>query len=44
MKNLISVVTCLGWVLGSAAAADYPQAEIANARIHAKLYLPDAKT
>src|SRR5580693_5169654 len=25
-------------------AADYPQAEITNGQIHAKLYLPDAKT
>lgn len=33
-----------GCLMNTALAADYPQAEISNGQIHAKLYLPDAKT
>ena len=44
MKHLIGILTVLGWLPGCVSAADYPQAEIANGRIHAKLYLPDAQS
>jgi hypothetical protein len=33
-----------GCLVGALVAADYPQAEISNGPIRAKLYLPDAKT
>ena len=33
-----------GFLVSAVSAADYPQAEISNGVIHAKLYLPDAKT
>src|ERR1700749_2991534 len=33
-----------GCFMSTALAQDYPQAEITNGQIHAKLYLPDAKT
>ena len=39
------IFACLTSVLAyhSVAAAGFPQAEISNSRIHAKLYLPDAR-
>jgi hypothetical protein len=44
MRSLISILTCVGFVVWSAFAADYPQAEIANERISVKLYLPDSQS
>jgi hypothetical protein len=41
-KVVFWCVVCLG--LSPAAAAQAPQAEISNSRIHAKLYLPDAQS
>ncbi|MCC7176140.1 MAG: hypothetical protein IT159_13190 [Bryobacterales bacterium] len=42
MLRILLVTACVGVCLRSADAADYPQAEISNGRITAKLYLPDA--
>ncbi len=36
-------VMSLGFAAGCMPAADYPQAEISNGQVRAKLYLPDAK-
>jgi hypothetical protein len=38
------VVLAGGCLVSALTAADYPQAEISNGPVHAKLYLPDAKT
>jgi hypothetical protein len=43
--NLISIFACLALLFfpHHAAASQFPQAEISNSRIRAKLYLPDAR-
>jgi len=44
--NWIAAVVCMvtgGCLVNALQAADYPQAEITNGQIHAKLYLPDAQ-
>lgn len=44
MRVLFCACVVLLLALPNLAAADFPQAEISNSRVRAKLYLPDAKT
>jgi hypothetical protein len=43
MTKKIALLNCLGLSAGLLSGADYPQAEIANGQIRARLYLPDAR-
>jgi hypothetical protein len=38
------ILIALGLVLSQAAASEFPQAEISNSELRAKLYLPDAQS
>jgi hypothetical protein len=43
MRKKTMVLTSLGLSIGLLPAADYPNAEIANGQIRARIYLPDAR-